>query len=710
MPPTKFRVCYASMLAGEQPWEHGSPPAPGTGVAGARRSSLGKSNAAPRTQFYMDLLCLPVEMDVVVQLLATVPEHVLLDEQHTATRENISQLWKEALRTWREDGDDQVRRRNALDTLVALAHGVMVKPFQNYTMNVVTVLAGGMDEADDVFYALIAAIDDALNAPVVPNTSAAAAQRRALHLALVLTACAGSTSLASYFLHRDLLASALLLMRRNAASPDVVAEAALFISLLATAGHAPVAAPSEALAIAAVGVQPYQRRLREHADDACMADVAPALCAQLHKCIASYTVTDRVPGAGWVPGWSAVAAGPSSLNGTNGTVPAALAASPLAPPPAAVQLLTLWVLIHVAPPFIHAAAAPARGEPLLVAFLSFASYLLTHGASSSRAAAYAHLALQLCLAMLSEDLPSRALRDALLADDLPAEVAAKPGGAPVRIDQVALCRHRAHALPPRARSGMKRPRRLLVAVLENVTLFLRCNLCKRLDLSAFCTALRVVQRACAACAAQRVLLEYDWMDLWRAVLNTCAFLVQRHAELGAPAEELGALAQALLDTLALALAHSDRYLQTPAETHLLVYEAARFAETLRKTAALLPPGGGARATAGWRLLSEVLAAVDARLAAWREGQRSGASFLTAWTTRSRAPSAAEIMHIIQEVPLEALLAPDSPVCAPLLQAQPRRSAKPASIPQLRAGFTRRVKQDVLDMLLLPQHVEGVEAA
>ena len=102
--------------------------------------------------------------------------------------------------------------------------------------------------------------------------------------------------------------------------------------------------------------------------------------------------------------------------------------------------------------------------------------------------------------------------------------------------------------------------------------------------------------------------------------------------------------------------------------------------------------------------------MDARLAAWREGQRSGASFLTAWTTRSRAPSAAEIMHIIQEVPLEALLAPDSPVCAPLLQAQPRRSAKPASIPQLRAGFTRRVKQDVLDMLLLPQHVEGVEAA
>ena len=61
--------------------------------------ALGKANAAPRSEFYMDLLCLPVERSVVLELFAPLTPADLLSERMSQARENITGLWRESLRT-----------------------------------------------------------------------------------------------------------------------------------------------------------------------------------------------------------------------------------------------------------------------------------------------------------------------------------------------------------------------------------------------------------------------------------------------------------------------------------------------------------------------------------------------------------------------------------------------------------------------------------
>ena len=193
--------------------------------------------------------------------------------------------------------------------------------------------------------------------------------------------------------------------------------------------------------------------------------------------------------------------------------------------------------------------------------------------------------------------------------------------------------------------------------------------------------------------------EYDWLELWRSMLGVASFLAQRHEELVASDVQL--VATSLLETLAVALVYSDRFLQTPAETHLLVYELARSAEGLQKVAALLPPRRG-KINVHWALLQDILHAIDAKIAAWRE-RPSGASYFFS-RTANKPPSTQTVMRIIQEMDLNALLGNDAPACAAILrtaQSRPRdgrRGAPSSGTPSPSAALLRCLQQDLLAQL------------
>ncbi|WFD19536.1 hypothetical protein MCAP1_001768 [Malassezia caprae] len=655
MTELRFRACYERLLAGEHPWDADEAP--------STRASE-KANAAPRARFLRDLLTLDVEHHVVQALFRDLEPTDLLDDRFARRRDNITGLWKEALRCWDEEPHDEARSCHAVETLLALAHALLPKPYTNYTLDVVTLLAGRMAEADDVFYTLVAAIDRTLrDAPL--SAWHTRRFRATLRLALVFTACAGTSSLATYLLHRDLFSAAMSIVHGQTAA-DLLCEASLLTALLATAGHAQASLgvdPVSSAVIGDAGFQPYQRRVRACAASPDMARMAQAWSVQARRIVEVYQAGALAPSAPTRNAWSW-----SWLSASPAPAPPTL----VLPPPSITLLLALWLWVQVSETMALALLAPPAGEPLAVTFFSMASYLLTHAASSARATTYAHTALQIMLALLgpTDHEPSR-VQTQLLADESPL------------LARVQLCRDRADPLPLPPASGAGRPRRLVVLVLDEAALFLKYNRRKRLDAAAFRTALACVQRTLLLCAQQRVRLEYDWLTLWRAVLGTAEFLAARQADVP---DDLPQLAHALLDTLALALVLSDHVLPTPADTHWLIYELAR-------TRAQLECLGALANSSSWALLAEVLQCLDTHLAQGRE--RTGFSLFR--RSASSAPvSMATVLSAIQALDLGTLLAPDKPSCAAIVRRAHAKAARaPPGLPSPSAALLRAVQQDVL---------------
>lgn len=657
MTELRFRACYERLLAGEHPWD--SDEALSTRVSE-------KANAAPRARFLHDLLTLDVEHDVVQTLFHDLEPTDLLDDRFARRRDNITGLWKEALRCWDEEPHDEARSCHAVETLLALAHALLPKSYTNYTLDVVTLLAGRMADADDVFYTLVATIDRTLRDGAPPSAWHARRFRATLRLALVFTACAGTSSLATYLLHRDLFAAAMGVVHSQTAA-DLLCEASLLTALLATTGHAQASLgvdPVSSALIGDTGFQPYQRRMRACAASPDMVRMAQAWSLQARRIVEAYQAGVQASSAPARPAWSwAWLRAP----------PPAPAPAPVLPPPSAALLFALWLWVQVSETMALALLAPPAGEPLAVTFFSMASYLLTHAASSARATIYAHTALQIMLALLgpTDNEPSR-VQTKLFADESPL------------LARVQLCRDRADPLPLPPTSGAGRPRRLVVLMLDEAALFLKYNRRKRLDAAAFRTALACVQRTLLLCAQQRVHLEYDWLTLWRAVLGTAEFLAARQADVP---DDLPRLAHALLDTLALALVLSDHVLPTPADTHWLIYELAR---TRAQLACL---GTLAAASSSWALLDDVLQRLDTQLAQSRERT----TFSLFRRSASTAPvSMATVLSAIQALDLGTLLAPDKPSCAAIVRRAHAKAARaPPGLPSPSAALLRAVQQDVL---------------
>lgn len=113
--------------------------------------------------------------------------------------------------------------------------------------------------------------------------------------------------------------------------------------------------------------------------------------------------------------------------------------------------------------------ASASSSPSLpIALLSLSTYLSSHASSSHRSRAYTRITLTNLCALLSSPAGTRAL-----LDDSPASTAAAA--------QVRVCRQKLPPLP----SPVKERKRLLPAVLDTATLFLRHNLSKRLDVGSY---------------------------------------------------------------------------------------------------------------------------------------------------------------------------------------------------------------------------------
>ena len=719
---SKFSESYAALLEGKQPWiqesglagsssssSFGNEAAPRPAVS--RSKSSGKSNTGPRSRYFADLLCLPVETRFVAQQLDAIPPETLLDDDphskgaHIA--DNVGSLWREAIRVWRETDEDQVRRRNAVDTLVALSYPILNKRFSNYSFDVISIFAGGMDEADDVFTLLVDSIDDTLRggnlARVrIPSSVRdpederdqdlakardwidAEVQHRALQLGLLWLSCVAQTSLAAYFLRRDLFVTASSFVSTPAGSRYAY-EGALFLGLLATIGQG--AAGGISLNVSTSN--PYARRFRDWVDEDCMAKILVAASTAMDQNVQLYrqtvddsppTLTASIAGLAsmrWVSSLAELVSSPTSASAPTSPNRRPSAASALIgdfshlPSPSCVILLPLFLLSRSNQAFTSLildvadgpSAGDGNGDPSVQQdtrnragesfchLASLASYLATHASVSPRSASYARISLLCLLVFLYDPRGSRNM----LADT---QHAART------LERIRLCRQREPAL------ALARTRRirLVTAVLDAATCSLRYNLSKRIDTASYLISLKLIQRVVVLCSDERIQLEYDWQDCWSALLALASFLAARYSEIRS-SRDLSELIKALVATLNSILLRSDHFLASTNEIHHFIYEIVRCSPTLRKTVLLLDPssrdtsslpdtnsGGGAIPTPlklytqmpGWKNLERVIQAVEAKIAEWVE-QKPG-------SRRNRTPDIATITKLIASIDREHLLA------------------------------------------------------
>ncbi|KAH9044540.1 hypothetical protein EDB85DRAFT_2105469 [Lactarius pseudohatsudake] len=210
-----------------------------------------------------------------------------------------------------------------------------------------------------------------------------------------------------------------------------------------------------------------------------------------------------------------------------------------------------------------AAGDKTTRPPLPHTIVSLSSYLLTHATStSSRAIAYANIALNILLAMVETKEVIR--------------VFCEPSLHPVR-----LCRQR-HPMLPFTPS----PRPLICAVLDCCILWLRHNLHKRLETSLYLTCVRTCHQTIWFLQKEHIRLDYHWSQLWKAIIGLLDFLGGKIDELTSTTG-IEQLLQESLVLLDIASSKAEIFLPSPQAIHEYVYELVRSASALRRLTALL---------------------------------------------------------------------------------------------------------------------------
>lgn len=416
------------------------------------------------------------------------------------------------------------------------------------------VFAGGVGNSDAFFMDLVAIIDDSLS-----NASRSATTRhQILQLGLIFMCGISQLSPGAYFLRRNLFPSIVAFIK-GSHTEQYTFEAVLFLAVLADFHKSDAAR-----------LNPYLSQIKETRDIDLMKKICWAANFALAASIKRYQEIsdDDVSPA---------------LSSTFGTLIAslrpdrALSTTPVDPPrelfenqpiEATVILLPLYELLRGNVLFSSvflSSNEPERTMPSPPStLLTLSSYLLTHATSTSqpRSVAYANLCMNCLLALIETDAVLVAL--------------SKPNTVPIR-----LCRQRLPVLPI-PRSG----RPLLCSLLDCCVLWLRHNLHMRLEVQLYTRCIWVCYRVVFYLQKARLRLEYEWKELWSAILGLLHFLATKLDNL----VTTGGVEQLIRETiflLNLCLSKCETFLPTPQAIHDFVYELVRAASDLQSQAALL---------------------------------------------------------------------------------------------------------------------------
>ncbi|KAK0208779.1 hypothetical protein DFS33DRAFT_473524 [Desarmillaria ectypa] len=499
--------------------------------------------------FISSLLVLDVNRDYLEAKLRAIPK----DMCSGPLKKSLNDLFSSYLYHVQNSAhSDDLKTSHALETLCIFTKCLLAKGFSGW--EVMEVFAGGVGNSDAFFMNLVAIIDDSL-----ANASRSAAIRHQI-LQLGITFMCGISQLSpgAYFLRRNLFPSIVAFIK-GSDTEQYTFEAVLFLALLADFHKSDAAR-----------LNPYLPQIKEIKDIDLMKKICWAANFALVASINRYQeISDDDTSPSLASTFGALI---SSLRPDR-----VLASTPVDPPrelfknqpiEATVILLPLYEFLRGN--MLFSSVFLSSNEPDRAAsfpsstLLTLSSYLLTHATSTSqpRSVAYANLCINCLLALVETD--------AVLV------VLSRPNNKPIR-----LCRQRLPLLPI-PRSG----RPPLCALLDCCVLWLRHNLHMRLEVHLYTQCIWVCHRVVFYLQKTRVRLEYEWKELWSAILGLLHFLATKLDNLVTQ----GGLEQLIRETiylLSLCLSKCETFLPTSQAVHDFVYELVRAASDLQSQATLL---------------------------------------------------------------------------------------------------------------------------
>ncbi|KAG6380882.1 hypothetical protein JVT61DRAFT_5273 [Boletus reticuloceps] len=453
--------------------------------------------------------------------------------------------------------EDVIIRLQAVETLSVVLRCILAKNLAGW--EVMVVFADDINESDKVFMEFVDMIAQILEDDKVPATM----RHRVLQLAIVYTSSVNQLSPGAYLLRRDLF-PALVKLVKSPETERYTFEATLLLSFLANFHRSDAAK-----------LNPYLQHIRDTGDIALMKKICWATNFACDTAIKAYqgVSDDSNPTFAKTIGTLITSLRPDR----------ALSSQPVDPPrelfknqpiEASVSLLPLFEYLFFNPLFTqvftdtahtdNSETATSRIPPLSYTVLSLSSYLLTHGTSSAspRAMAYANLAMNTLLIMAEN---SRVM-DVFCGQS---------------VQLIRLCRQRLPWLPTPAST-----RPPVCALLDCCVLWLRHNLHKRLEIYTYTTCIRTCFRVIWYLQKVRIRIDYEWLELWKAIIAVLGFLAGKLDQL----TTTGGVENLIQETLRLvdfALSRAEIFLTTPGDIHIFIYELVRSSDVIQKQTKIL---------------------------------------------------------------------------------------------------------------------------
>lgn len=199
-------------------------------------------------------------------------------------------------------------------------------------------------------------------------------------------------------------------------------------------------------------------------------------------------------------------------------------------------------------------------RPFWEHFLSFSSYLLSHGSSNPRSELYGRLVLVIFIHLAEEG----------------QKVICGAVEEPLKLT-VEFCRHRQPPLGPSSDLA----RTPIAAMLDCAVLYLRHNLQRKLKIDTHVVCLRLIHELLFCLQFNQVRLEdFEWRDLWRAIFSLGSRVGSRIDELK-DVPNIDRLAQQILDILSFAAIWSEILFKDNLTIAVLYFEILRSEETVK---------------------------------------------------------------------------------------------------------------------------------
>ncbi|KAL8290109.1 hypothetical protein RQP46_003048 [Phenoliferia psychrophenolica] len=605
---------------------------------------------AASARFFQDLFCLRVNAHVLVEHL----DQLELDDLVDKYRNNVTQLFTNAVKVLKESDKSDTRRDNVVETLIPFLRNVLARRYSNFSFDVMTLLAGSLERSDSVFTDLVSSIDLILQETSYPTEL----RHRTLQLAVVLVTSINQGSVNAFFLRRDLFSTLVKFMSDPATSPFAF-ESALLLGLLANFRKYEARNPylvriedfvDEVVMRRIIGVVTAICTQTRQVYTAITDDEPPSFIASLTSLVYSLRLTELLsggfslslpPAPGSTISSNSNGKGPEATpllssdgkesgaghengngNGNgNGNEEGSANGAPTKEAPNDVESRRPSIAdLAPGPPSSKKrdekkdeSAFRLMPAEVIVILLPFYDLLNSNkafcglvfnetldGAPPPLPPALISLSSYvLCHAAVSARARAYSRLCLILLTILVEEGEGKLATEGV---QIRLCRQRQPMLP---HNNTRRPP--IAAMLDTAVIYLRHNLHKRLDVETYMVCLLLVQRIMQQLKTERVRLNYDWVTLWRSILTLAGFIVSKLDELRLVSDKVDALIAQIFVVLNYAAYWGETIFPTSTTSVLLHYELLHSDIILNSLAALLTPSTSSNSDAPAALLTPPLA-------------------------------------------------------------------------------------------------------